>query len=421
MATDKERREAAESMREHGNEYLSFYGAFIGEAIGITCGSDKELWHRLADLIEPAPESSGAAMKCDRDALLDLADRMEGYARFCKERSIQVGNNLVECYALRIREAVNACEGDSDTPAARDKAEAADAHYDDCDDVEGHHIIDVSDKFNENIAAIDFVRDNGGLEAVKARLVPEGMEWPRFEDGEPVRIGDEVQSFNKGQTSHITSITFNKTGVHAGYRWCGKDDYTTVSAKALKRPAKVLDADGVEIRVVDTLYYVDGREQCVNTVARLTDDGCVQFGKINEAGYVTYCDAACIPPNQLTHRAPVIAADGEPLEVGQTVWTVDAGIKFEVHSIEGDTVWGSIDGDRTDDGLDPKSLTHQRPESKCRDCAHWQKDPTADNMGVCWFYYHEHEGQDCYPARRADIGACEEFMPRAKALAGVSE
>jgi len=53
---------------------------------------------------------------------------------------------------------------------------------------------------------------------------------------------------------------------------------------------------------------------------------------------------------------------------------------------------------------------------RCRDCAHWQKDPTADNMGVCWFFYHEHEGQDCYAARRADIGACEEFMPRAKAL-----
>ena len=60
----------------------------------------------------------------------------------------------------------------------------------------------------------------------------------------------------------------------------------------------------------------------------------------------------------------------------------------------------------------------KRPESKCRDCAHWQKDPTANNMGVCWFYYHEHEGQDCYAARRGDIGACEEFMPRGKELAG---
>lgn len=27
---------------------------------------------------------------------------------------------------------------------------------------------------------------------LRDRLMPEGMEWPRFEDGEPVRLGDEV-------------------------------------------------------------------------------------------------------------------------------------------------------------------------------------------------------------------------------------
>lgn len=76
--------------------------------------------------------------------------------------------------------------------------------------------------------------------------------------------------------------------------------------------------------------------------------------------------------------------------------------------------------DVTDDidcDCDPSLLIHERPAFKCRDCAHWQKDPTADSMGVCWFLYHEYEGQDCYAARRGDIGACEEFMPRAKALA----
>ena len=29
---------------------------------------------------------------------------------------------------------------------------------------------------------------------MRARLMPEGMNWPRFEDGEPVRMGDEVAS-----------------------------------------------------------------------------------------------------------------------------------------------------------------------------------------------------------------------------------
>lgn len=32
------------------------------------------------------------------------------------------------------------------------------------------------------------------LDEVEKRLMPEGMEWPRFEDGSPVRIGDAVES-----------------------------------------------------------------------------------------------------------------------------------------------------------------------------------------------------------------------------------
>lgn len=33
---------------------------------------------------------------------------------------------------------------------------------------------------------------------MRARLMPEGMDWPRYEDGEPVRMGDEVVSRDDG-------------------------------------------------------------------------------------------------------------------------------------------------------------------------------------------------------------------------------
>ena len=86
--------------------------------------------------------------------------------------------------------------------------------------------------------------------------------------------------------------------------------------------------------------------------------------------------------------------------------------------------WEQDEGDNFGyewDFMRPSDTTYRpdkaEPPKRCRDCAHWQKDPTADNMGVCWFFYHEYEGEDCYAARRADIGACEEFMPSAKALA----
>ena len=138
-----------------------------------------------------------------------------------------------------------------------------------------------------------------------------------------------------------------------------------------------------------------------------------------------YCD-----PSQLTHERPALDADGVPIKVGDTVYPkypyeeqdrqVESAEVVYIHR------WDRVDiqakyatGMSFRQQVDAKQLTHTKPEppKRCRDCARWQKDPTADNMGVCWFFYHEHEGQDCYAARRGDIGACEEFMPRAKALA----
>lgn len=33
-------------------------------------------------------------------------------------------------------------------------------------------------------------------EAIAAHLMPDGVEWPRFEDGEPVRLGDEARGMD---------------------------------------------------------------------------------------------------------------------------------------------------------------------------------------------------------------------------------
>ena len=40
---------------------------------------------------------------------------------------------------------------------------------------------------------------------LRARLMPEGLEWPRFEDGEPVRLGDETD-----MTWPVTSVAFER-------------------------------------------------------------------------------------------------------------------------------------------------------------------------------------------------------------------
>ena len=295
--TDDERSRVAKKMRKYAEDGKAFLSRLTAKTIGADYMGDAACWNRLADLIEPTPTSFDRGLTCDRDALLDLADRMEGYARFCRERSIQVGNNLVECYARRIREAVDACEARPDAPVAVDDEKTdTDAYMDDSEAAEGYNIVDVSDKFNENIAAIDFVRDNGGLEAVKARLMPEGMEWPRFEDGEPVRIGDRVMTHNFGQESTVTSVRLHDGGSSVFYRWCGEDDGASVYGERVKRPApKVYDADGVPIHVGETVYVIGHDEPLA--VGGFAADGRVLMDFHND-------DSLGYRPEKLTHERP---------------------------------------------------------------------------------------------------------------------
>ncbi len=44
-------------------------------------------------------------------------------------------------------------------------------------------------------------------EALDRRLMPEGCEWPRFEDGESVRFGDEVAR-DDGSSAHVDRAVF---------------------------------------------------------------------------------------------------------------------------------------------------------------------------------------------------------------------
>lgn len=79
--------------------------------------------------------------------------------------------------------------------------------------------------------------------------------WPRFEDGEPVMIGDEVDGLG-GEIVEVY-ITENEAAV-----WNSSANHMHLRpGERLKRPApKVLDADGVEIKVGDTVYGIGRTE-----------------------------------------------------------------------------------------------------------------------------------------------------------------
>ena len=116
------------------------------------------------------------------------------------------------------------------------------------------------------------------------RELPEGMEWPRFEDGELVRIGDDVE--HERETMRVYLATFDSDGWAL---WCSREGIdgrlSGSYGERVKRPApKVLDADGVPIEAGDTVRATyDGRKRIVTAVCsdgslhpeRLTNDGCM--------------------------------------------------------------------------------------------------------------------------------------------------
>ena len=82
--------------------------------------------------------------------------------------------------------------------------------------------------------------------------------WPRFEDGEPVMQGDKYED-NEGHECFASEVYLDIDGLSL----VDSEGFPNLyrKGKSVKRPApKVLDADGVEIKVGDTVYGV-GRSQ----------------------------------------------------------------------------------------------------------------------------------------------------------------
>lgn len=213
--------------------------------------------------------------------------------------------------------------------------------------------------------AIAWVREHGGLDEVEKRIMPKGMEWPLYDDGEPVRIGDRVPT--EVGVEELCQVHLGSSGYSLYTETC--DEYYAYGVR-VKRPApKVLDADWVEIRVGDVLY-------------RKSDGHMVKVAEIYEKTF-TDADGYVRPGDGYTHRAPVFAADGLPLEVGHTVWHVGNGVEFTVIGLPRPGEYQAVKL-RLDDGavtgFDPDQLTHQRP---VLDADGNRIEPSMDVWWVC--------------------------------------
>lgn len=116
--------------------------------------------------------------------------------------------------------------------------------------VEVENLKDVISRLNYE--SYQLIRENGKL---RQHGVPDGVEWPRFEDGEPVRIGDYIE--RDGDSILVKSVTvFASSSLVRGY--CVKDDISIDPSKPIMHPP-IYGKDGHPITVGQTVYGSDGR------------------------------------------------------------------------------------------------------------------------------------------------------------------
>lgn len=127
------------------------------------------------------------------------------------------------------------------------------------------------------------------------RALPDGIEWPRFEDGGLVMIGDELEF--EGKTMLVCDATFYADGWAL---WCDREDMSGrlygKYGERVKRPApEALDADGVPINVGDTVYCNGEDKQLM--VSHIIDSTKVALFD----GHFSYFR---VKPSRLSHKRP---------------------------------------------------------------------------------------------------------------------
>lgn len=126
--------------------------------------------------------------------------------------------------------------------------------------------------------------------------------WPRYEDGEPVWFGDQYED-GDDMNVEVAAVQFEPRQFnlldHEGFHTCFG------IGERVKRPApKVLDADGVEVHVGDTVFELEtGEEYKVERVfsgAPYPDfpDHAIRCNKVADPIMHVF------KPDQLTHTRP---------------------------------------------------------------------------------------------------------------------
>lgn len=159
----------------------------------------------------------------------------------------------------------------------------------------------IADRAEEETDELCGLRDENERlrDMVRERQLPDGVEWPRFEDGEPVRFGDEVEF--DGEVGKVARMQFELLGwAMTLNRNLDLSYLSGAYGERLKRPTpKVLDADGAPIEVGDTVYC-DGEDEPLRVVGSHAGTREVTLTTANDSNFAYYT----VEPSRLSHKRP---------------------------------------------------------------------------------------------------------------------
>lgn len=260
---------------------------------------------RLIELIE-----HGGKQDVDVAALREVASAIELYVK----ARCPIDVVCAASYAERIRMAIDGAPEQSNIVAlckpCRTKRDAAADWVEQqggLDEVK-HHYAFVVERIAERVGVErgsdepEHVTIGKVIEELDKRLMPHGMEWPRFEDGERVPL-DYVESpmwaisyetTTPSSSWWCTGVEMRKRGEVVIHASDGDRDAATISLKRGQRVKRtepeVLGADGLPIKVGETVYALQGEGPL--TVSGY--DG--EFLKIESGGLLRTDYAAHTPP-----------------------------------------------------------------------------------------------------------------------------
>ena len=232
-------------------------------------------------------------------------------------------------------------------------------------------------------------------EEISKRLMPADCEWPRFEDGEPLRVGDKLMTSDGAVRVEELSLTI-----------CDTDGGVTCVpfGERVKRPApKAVDADGVKIRVGDTVWDVESGIEYEVVGIHTDEDTPIRVMRTDGSHL-----AKAAKPSTLTHQRPVLDADGVPIHEGDTVYGAVFGGPFTVTEVSDK---GSVFVDAfPDTGMHGYMFTHAKPEQDS-----WERIEEDKDLNP--FDYCKKVGHKLWTFDNAEEFKASDLVRRCRALA----